>query len=155
MNKQVKQTVEEFIKIDGIEWCRKNLTVEANEYFSFDEMQKVAEVAEAAGLRIPTFEEYRSLCGLPRVWDKGEQGMWFADKGWDLKYLNLSLFLPASGCRYNWLGELKSDGAYEMYWSDPSSRTLFGLNLYAYHNDMRFNDCTDYNFKLPVRCIRK
>ena len=138
------------IELNGLAWDKKNLSVDGNIYFTY---QEAINKASKLGKRLPTKEEFDSLLKLPHEFDLDKRGMWFAEKLDDLK-TDKSLFLKATGCIGDDGDGLYGVSIYGYYWSNTGSESNRWHGYYLYFgnkvNGVAKNSCS-YGFS--VLCV--
>ena len=143
----------------GLEWMTENLSgfggteIDGNTYYTWEEAMAAAEQL-GDGWRLPTREEFQSLCDLGSTWDDDRKGRWFGGNH-DADHAG-SLFFPAAGIRHYVTGALASVGAYGYVWS---SSTFASGNIVAGHMDFSATWVDPLNANLrsygfSVRCVR-
>ena len=144
------------IELCGLLWDRDNLSIggyekDGHHYYTWHEAM---EAARSVGKRLPTREEWETLCDLGSTWDNKLKGRWFGGNH-DSDHKG-SLFLPAAGLRIYYGGELAYTSSYGCYWS---SSPYYGGNSNA--GNLAFGSGYVYplnsNYRaygFSVRCVR-
>lgn len=130
----------EQIKINGILWDTKNLEIDGEKYFQWQEAMSVAKIL---GKRLPAREEFQALIDSGWEFDQEKKGMWFADR---------KLFIPLSGYQYDTSGAL-SCTVYGYLWSSSPKDDSYSWTLgFTDGAANMYSSSTTYGF--PVRCVQ-
>lgn len=144
------------IELCGLLWDTENLTVggykkNGRHYYTWHEAM---EAARSVGKRLPTREEWETLCDLGSTWDDELKGRWFGGNH-DSDHKG-SLFLPAAGLRGSNSGELAYSSSYGFYWAsspDYGGNNSAG-NLYLGPGNVSPIHFSNRAYGFSVRCVR-
>ena len=144
------------IELCGLLWDTENLAIggyekDGHHYYTWHEAM---EAARSVGKRLPTREEWETLCDLGSTWDNKLKGRWFGGNH-DSDHKG-SLFLPAAGLRIYYSGELAGTSSFGYYWS---SSPYYGGNnnagsLYFYSGYVFPLNNYSRAYGFSVRCVR-